>query len=123
VRSRDRGPTIAELTSDRPQEDGVTAAPGIGKRRHQDRVRNGQAPLAPPVGRLDVLEDRASGEPSELDVDTGVAEHVELLCARGLRVDADERTDVEPEAGQCERAVTHGATKAPAARVLGGDVP
>ena len=123
MRSGDRCPGIVELTSDRAKEHGVAPAPRIGKRRHLNRVGDGQAALASPVGRFEVLEDGAAGQPDERDVGAGFAKQVELAGARRLGVDPDQRPDKEAKPGEGERAIRHGAAEPPAARVVRRDVP
>jgi len=92
------------------------------QRRQVDRIRDREAPLASPVGLLDVLEDRAVGEPREGDLDARVPEQVELVGLRGLDVGTDQGAHRKAQPGERQRGVADRAAEPPAARIRAGHV-
>ncbi len=88
-------PRVRDLIGDRDERPGPARHPGgwqvEGSHRHAGRHRH----LAPALGRLDVVEDRALGQVDGQDVDAGSAQPLELVRGRGLAVDADDRRGAE----------------------------
>lgn len=70
----------------------------------------------------EVVEHRSGFELGERDDDAGGAQQVELARRGRLAVDADERPDAEPQTAERQRAVRHGATEPPPARIVGREV-
>jgi hypothetical protein len=123
MRGRDRPcPAIVELIGHRPEQHAIAGAPRVGQGRQPYQVRGGEAVLAPTARPFDVLEDRAVREPCEHDLGACLAKQLQLLRARRIVVDPDQRANVESKASQGEGGVRGGAAEAPAARVPGGDI-
>jgi len=71
---------------------------------------------------IDILEDRATSQRQQPQINSGRSEQAQLLCADRLAIDAQQATDPKPQPRRCQRAVGRSAAKSPATLIVRGQV-